>query len=153
MMNQTTLGKLTQKELQACPAWAVLGDMFAQDDPVIEPVRFDENGQIASDVGEVWCLCEATFADKTKYSAGAWCCGNTTEGPSVWEICNGEWGMRLCVPPAPHFVLEREGPEVLAAAFGKKVEEVFPMTITAVPRFAKEPHIRSVRIATTGIIP
>jgi hypothetical protein len=146
-----TLGQITDDDFRQHPAWAVVGGYEAED-LELSPVEFDSNGRIPSSVGEVWCLCTAVFANGSEYLASAMCRGDSSEGPLLWEVSNGKRAVPLLLPPAPPFVLDREGPTVFAAQFGLSVNDVFPLTLKVVPCFATKPEKRSVKLGTSGII-
>ncbi len=145
------LGQLTDDDLRQHPAWVVVGGYEAED-LKLSPVEFDSSGRIPSNVGEVWCLCTAVFANGTQHMASAMCRGDCAEGPLLWEVSNGKQTVPLLLPPAPPFVLAREGPEVFAAQFDLSVDAVFPLTIEVVPCFVIKPEKRSVKLGTSGII-
>lgn len=145
------LSQLTDDDLKQHPAWVVVGGYEAED-LELSPVEFDSNGRIPSNVGEVWCLCTATFANGNQYMASAMCRGDCTEGPLLWEVSNGKQTVPLLLPPAPPFVLDQEGPEAFSTQFDLSVDDVFPLIIEVAPRFAIEPEKRSVKLGTSGII-
>jgi hypothetical protein len=146
-----TLSQLNYHDLGAHPAWAVAGDPEAED-VELAPVRLDSAGRVPRDVGEVWCLCEAVFADGSRHLASAMCRGDSDQGPLLWTVWNGAEDVPLLLPPAPDFVLEKEGPEVFVMKFRLNLPEVFPMRIEVVPRFAVEPEHRSVALDVSGPI-
>jgi hypothetical protein len=94
-------------------------------------------------VGEVWCACTATFADGSEHAAAALCRGDSDFGPALWTFRLGEESVRLVLPPAPRFVLAVEGPAPFADKFGKQLDDVFPIELCVVPRFAVSPRVRS----------
>lgn len=48
--------------------------------------------------------------------------------PSPSYYYNGEWYCFFC-PPAPPFVIEKEGPYIFAEKIGKPMNDIFPITI------------------------
>ena len=138
MTSVKTLGQLTEDDLVRHVAWVVVGGYEAEY-LELSPVQLDSTGRIPGNTGEVWCLCTAVFANETEHVACAMCRGDSADGPLLWSVSNGKESVPLLLPPAPDFVLAREGPEAFAEKFGMRLEDVFPLTIRAVPRFVVEP--------------
>ena len=145
------LSSLTYSALAAHPAWEGTGHYTESGDELVRPVAFSEDGRVPDHYGRVWCLCVCRLADGSEHPACAWCSGNAPEGPMAWSIWTGSQDVRLILPPAPSAVLEREGPLAFCRAFGRTPNNVFPLDIMAVPRFAMSPHLRSVHVQPASI--
>jgi hypothetical protein len=139
MEKRTTLSQLNYKDLLRCVAWASTGDYANESDPELTAVEFDSFGAVPSAYAEVWCLCEARFANGTRYDAVALFRGDADEGPLLCSVWNGDQNVPLILPPAPAPVLARRGPVAFAASFGRLTEDVFPLSISAKVRFAVPP--------------
>ena len=150
MKSRTTLGRLTYEDLEASAAWVATGETEEQDQ-VLVPVVL-RNGRVPRTAGEVWCLSVSRFADATEHLACTMCRGDNEDGPLAWTIWNGERDVSLLLPPAPPFVLAEDGPEPFARAFNKKISEVFPLEIRALPEFEIEPTRRIVRLGAQGVL-
>ncbi len=149
-MTAKKLSQLDNSDLLRHPAWLAVGD-YAQDvDAELVPLPLDE-GRIPETAGEVWCFCTVTFADGTEHLGSAMCRGDSKDTLSLWSVWKDEEPVRILVPPAPSFVLEKQGPSPFARHFGRCVGEVFPLTIQAVPPFAVNPQVRAVRLDLTGV--
>jgi len=149
MATVKTLSQLTDDDLARKLAWVVVGGYEAEE-LELSPAELDSKGRIPGNIGEVWCLCTAVFANETEHTACAMCRGDSEDGPLLWSVSNGKESVPLLLPPAPPFVLAREGPEVFAAKFGMRLKDVFPLTVQVVPRFAVEPETRIVKLGTSG---
>lgn len=142
------LSELGGEDLLARPAWRVTGDPHAAD-VELEPVDLVQ-GFVSADVGEVWCLCTATFADGSTHHASALCRGDSDFGPRPWSFMQGPNAVRLLLPPAPQFVLDQEGPVFFAGIFGRSIDDVFPIQLRVVPQFATPPRSRSILLTIGG---
>lgn len=150
-MEQTrTFADLSYGDLQVCPAWRSTGTCDERGNQVLKPVRLGADGSIPASVEEVWCLCKCRFADATEHGACSSCDGDTSEGPLAWSVWNGDEFIPIIVPPAPDFVLEKEGPIAFCRAFNLESQAVFPLEIEVVPAFEIAPHRRSVLIDSSG---
>jgi hypothetical protein len=143
---------LTYDDLKEIPAWVAVGDYAQVEDAELEPVEFDEDGTVPARIGEVWCLCNAVFADGSEHLASAMCRGDSSDGPLLWTVWNGTEDVPLFLPPAPPPVLAKRGPEAFSAKFNADMHAVFPLKITAVARFAVSPEERSVRVDVAGVL-
>lgn len=150
-MVRTTLGKLSDKELEAHPAWEATGELD-DGDQVLVPALLTADGRVASSMGEVWCRSICRFADGEIHSACAMYRGDSELGPLGWTVSSGVGEIPLIVPPAPPPVLVMEGPVVFAQAFMKSIEEVFPLEITSAVEFEMAPCRRSVIIGSEGVL-
>jgi hypothetical protein len=152
MNNKTTLSKLSNADLESGLAWQVTGEQDAENEDILVRAPLIDGEVLPASVREVWCLCWCTFKDGSKHFACAMCRGDTTEGPLAITVWNGSSNIRLMVPPAPTFVLAKEGPEVFARKFSLPVDAVFPLRVEVAPRFSKAPHTRAVVIDTSGVV-
>ena len=143
------LGELSDDDLRQHPAWAVVGGYEAED-LLLSPLVLDDQGLVPGSVGEVWCLCEAVFADGSQYLATAMCRGDSDCDPVLWSVSNQDTWVPLFLSPPPRFVLRKHGPKVFARRFGRRANSVFPLTMTVVPRFDVEPRVRSIRLDKRG---
>jgi hypothetical protein len=148
-----TLQTLTYEDLQRYPAWLTREDTLGEEDAVLLPVVLTADGDVPAERGIVWCLAKATFASGAAHHATAaiWPAG--TEGPLLPSVWNGARFVPLFVPPAPDFVLAKDGPGAFASAFGLNVTEVFPLKLEVVPSFAIAPRSRAAVYAVEGRIP
>ena len=151
-MEKRTIQTMTYADFAVTPVWALkAGDAGQLTNPPLVPVTLAAGQKVPKELGELWCLCRARFADGTEHQAAGMCRGDEAIGPLMWSIWNGTQDVRLLVPPAPEFVLARQGPAPFAAKFGKPLAAVFPLTIRAVAEFAVEPAIRHVKIGVGGV--
>jgi hypothetical protein len=150
---QKTVANLSYDDLREKSGWQWTGAYDDDGNEVLVPVKFDALGRILESAGEVWCLCTCRFANGSEHPACAMCRGDSKEGPLALSVWDGERFVPVILPPAPEFVLEKEGPLTFCRRFTLEPDEVFPMEIIVVPRFAVAPHRRSVRIGISGIVP
>lgn len=152
MDNKKTLSQLTYEDLKLTTAWKSIGSYSEDEDSQITPVEFDMEGRIPRKVEEVWCLCTAVFANGTEHLATAMCRGDSSDGPMLWSIWNGNEDIPLLLPPAPTLVLAKKGPAFFSSKFLLKTEDIFPLIIKVVPRFETSPKVRSIRLDISGVI-
>jgi len=146
------LSTLTYEDLAEVQVWSTPAGSEEEEDATLSPVSLTRDGLVPSNVGEVWCLCTAWFADGSQHRATAMCRGDSGDGPLLWTVSAGSEDVPLLVSPSPAFVLARQGPTFFAARFGKSLEQVFPLTIEAATRFAVEPQRRRVCIGADGVL-
>jgi len=120
----------------------VLKNSYEEEELMLAPAPKNNFGQVINTVGEVWCLCKAIFNDGTEHSASAMCRGDASEDPQLLTVWNGSEDVSLILPPAPDFVLAKEGPDPFCAKFEKSLAEVFPINFIVVPQFQLQPHLR-----------
>lgn len=150
ILQQTTLAHLDQHKLRDRLAWRWTGMYDAAGDEILEPVHLTSAGRIPATVGEVFCFCLLTFNDNSQHPGCAMCRGDSSLGPIALSAWNDNKSVRLLLPPAPGFVLEKEGPGAFCSEFGRDSARVFPLKITVIPHFAKPPNERVIRIAASG---
>jgi hypothetical protein len=80
------------------------------------------------------------------------CRGDSGLGPLLWTVWTGDEDVTLVAPPAPPFVLAKQGPIPFAASFGKPLEQVFPLRLDVVTPFESDPKRRSVIVGESGVI-
>ena len=148
----TTLGRLTYEDLRGCPAWEATGETI-DDDRMLVPARLTPGGLVSREAGEVWCRSQCLFANGAIHLACTMSRGDAGDGPLAWTVWNGNRDVRLLVPPAPAFVLAKEGPGPFARAFSLTLADVFPLVIRVDPRFDHPPRERLVHINKRGLIP
>ena len=146
----TTIAGLNYADLRECNAWKWTGQCDDRGDEILAQVQFDSTGRIPADVGEVWCLSVCRFADGSEHAACAMCRGDSELGPTAISVWNGTSDIRLMVPPAPDFVLDKEGPTVFCRSFGLDLKSVFPIEVRVIPEFSTQPLLRSARIESSG---
>jgi hypothetical protein len=150
MKKKIRLSQLTNEYLKTNSAWETIVETIDEEDVQLTPVEFDQKGRIPIHLGEVWCLCRAIFANETEYIASAMCRGDSSDGPLLWSVWNGSEDVRLMLPPAPSFVLEKEGPECFANKFNLSIKDVFPILFEVIPRFESAPEIRRIKLGFSG---
>ena len=69
--------------------------------------------------------------------------------PGVSIEKNGEW-FSLTLPPAPEFVLTKNGPEAFSKFFNKKMSNVFPIKIETDAKFSASSKSLKVLISKDG---
>lgn len=155
------LEELSTEQLMRIDAWQIVEELGEGDgiitpkiledyEGLITPADKDKDGLISRDIGGVWCLTYAIFANGDKHIACSLCEGDSDEGPICWSVWNGVDFVVLMVPPAPDFVLEVDGPDHFCSDFGKSIHDVFPLTFEVVPLFQNKPHQRKVVIQPDG---
>jgi len=152
MKEERTLANLSNADLQRVHAWEVTGKKSSKGESILIPVGLVDGEVVPRNVGEIWCLCRCTFNDASEHIASAMCRGDSSDGPLGISVWNGERSLRIMVPPAPPFVLEKEGPIVFARHFKRSVQAVFPAKIEVLPRFAVHPTVRTAVIQVNGIV-
>jgi hypothetical protein len=148
---RTTLGMLSDDELELHPAWEATGEV-EEGDKVLVPARMTGDGRVDPTVGEVWCRSVCTFANGDVHQACAMYRGDRAEGPLAWTISKNGNELPLLVPPAPPAVLELDGPVPFAKAFNLSLNDIFPLEIKATVKFVTLPADRSVEIGVEGIL-
>jgi hypothetical protein len=146
------LSELTHDDLAKVQVWAVEAASAEDEDVTLLPVILTESGLVPSDVGEVWCLCVARFADGSEHKSCAMCRGDSSDGPLLWTAWTGTEEVPLFVPPAPSFALSKGGPVPFAAKFARSLEQVFPLTVEAITGFTVVPRRRRVTIGADGVL-
>lgn len=147
-----SISKLTYDDLKAHPAWQATGDYAEDEDAKLAPVQFDGEGRIPDDLKEVWCMCVAVFANGSEHMATSMCRGDSSDGPLLWSVWNGREDVTLLLPPAPPAVLAKRGVDFFSTKFSMKKDDIFPLTIKVVSRFATSPEIRNVKLGELGVI-
>lgn len=142
--------ELANADLIEHPVWAYVPQDVEDPEGPIAPVRLTHEGRVPYQAGEVWCLCDAVFADGSHHGASGLCEANGHSGPLAISVFLGTDAVPVMVHPAPVFVLEKEGPNVLAKKFGRHVDQVFPITITVLATFEDPPPLRKVVIQKSG---
>jgi hypothetical protein len=145
-----TLDELTNDLLVTHPVWCGTGVYNDDGLQYYTPVPLTHEGLVPANVGEVFCLSKCHFADGAPHLACAMCHGDSPEGPLLLTVWNGGRPISLILPPAPDFVLQKEGPEAFASAFGLPASAVFPAIFEVVPEFATPPRRRRVKLTPTG---
>ena len=149
---EVTLARLTYSHLRSCPAWEVTGRQDDRGEAILAPTTLLDGNTVQSIARAVWCLCTCIFKDGSTHPACAMCCPYSDKGPLAWTVWNGRDDVSLIPPPAPDFVLEKEGPKMFASKFNRNLDSVFPLEILVLPMFQQPPVRRSVRISANGII-
>lgn len=144
------LSNLSYKELAIHDAWKVVEESFEEDELKLIPAKKNYLGQIEIDNGEVWCLCDAIFNDGSKHEASAMCRSDTNQSPLLWSFWNGKENVPLLLPPAPAFVIAKDGPAAFCKKFNRARGEVFPITLVVVPKFEFPPQDRMIKIEARG---
>lgn len=147
---RVTLDLLTNDLLIQYPVWGETGELNDDGERFYTPVRLTKKVLVPCEVSEVFCLSKCHFANGTSHLACAMCRGDSPEGPLLWTIWNGQKDVRLILPPAPDFVLQKEGPEAFASAFGLPLAAVFPAIFEVVPEFATAPRRRRAKLTPSG---
>src|SRR3954447_137170 len=104
--DQITLGSLTDNNLLRWPVWKATGQ-YVEGDEILVPAQLTDCGEIPPGAGEVWCSCVCRFANGKEVRACAVCWADRADGPRAWAVNCGNQVIRLIVPPAPSFVLDR----------------------------------------------
>jgi len=147
---QKTISQLNNDDLIKYKAWETVTETIDDEEVMLTPAVLRSDGKIPASCGEVWCLCKATFANKSEHIALALCRGDANEGPLLWTVWNGEKDVSLMFPPAPQFVLDVEGPEGFAESFSLQTEDVFPIDFEVIPRFETPKAVRKVILNISG---
>jgi hypothetical protein len=150
MKEKRTLSQLQNEDLKKYIAWETVVESIDDDDISLMPADLDKDGRIPESLGEVWCLCRAIFKNGSEYIASAMCRGDSSDGPLLYSVWNGNENIRLILPPAPPFVLEKEGPESFAKKFNLNINDIFPIIFEVVPRFVTKPEIRRLKLDISG---
>ena len=148
-LKKLLLGQMTYGDLSRIPAWEATGEV-EDGDRVLIPAK-TVNGLIDASVGEVWSLATCRFSNGEEHKACVMCRGDNADGPLGWTVWNGSRDVPLIVPPAPLPVLKLDGPESFARAFGKRLDQVFPLKIEAESRFVTPPSRRAVCVDSMGV--
>ncbi len=151
MYENIYLSELTNEHLIKCDSWKVFEESLDEEDVILEPAIKTQDGLVAASNREVWCFCKAIFANGDEHFASAMCRGDSDDGPLLCSVWNGKVDVRILVPAAPSFVLEKEGPIFFCKEFGKEIEDVFPIIFNVIPLFETNPTIRWIKI-DSGII-
>lgn len=139
------LSDLTYEMLDVIPCWrSVLSE---SNDLEITPAMIDSLGYILAKNEEVWCLFEAYFSngDLVKGCCNTWS-DDIEKKLLQFSFWNGNQDIALILPPAPKFVLDKEGPEVFSSKFNSTIDKVFPIQIKTIPKFELERSIREVTL-------
>lgn len=152
MKKKRKLSQLKNEDLINYNAWETVVESLDDEDISLVPVDLDKNGRISATLGEVWCLCRAIFKNGNENLASAMCRADSSDGPLLHSIWNGRENIRLILPPAPPFVLAKEGPEIFAKKFNLTVNDIFPIVFEVIPRFVTEPEVRKVKLDITGVL-
>jgi hypothetical protein len=151
-MDAIKLSKIEISDLKRIDAWKILESTYDDEDMTLIPAEKNRQGFITRENGDLWCWCKATFANGALHDAIALCRGDSDQGPMLWTFWNGEDVVGLMVPPAPDFVLEVDGPANFCQEFSESAENVFPISLEAVPKFEVAPTIRRITIYAEGAI-
>ena len=151
-MELIKLSELNDDLLQKFDSWRVLEETYDYEDVSLSPAYKNNNGEISNKNGEVWCLSKAIFANGEEHKASSMCRGDSNQGPLLWSVWNNTKRINLLLPPAPDFVLKKEGPIKFCAEFNKPPGEVFPIRFEIIPKFQIEPNLRIVAIYQDGTL-
>lgn len=151
MSEKINLSQLTNEHFYKCDSWIVLEDSLQEEEDVsLEPAIKTPDGLIGATNGEVWCFCKAIFSNGDEHIGSALCRGDSDDGPLVCSVWNGKEDVPIFVPPAPEFVLEKDGPDIFCGKFGKQIQDVFPIIVEVIPCFENKPNTRRVMIYSDG---
>lgn len=151
-MKLIKLSELNDDLLQKFDSWRVLEETYDDEDVSLSPAYKNNNGEISNKNGEVRCLSKAIFANGEVHKASSMCRGDSNEGPLLSSVWNKTKWINLLLPPAPDFVLKKEGLINFCATFNKPPDEVFPIQFEVIPKFQIEPNLRTVTIYQDGTI-
>lgn len=141
-----TLSQLTCDDLKKYPTWQSIGNYAEDEDAQIKPLILNDLDKIPLTIEEIWCLCEAIFADNSKHLAVAMCRGDSSDGPLLCSVWNGIEFVPLFFPPAPTIVLEKKGDNYFSIKFNIQKNKIYPLRINVLSRFESNPEIRTLTI-------
>lgn len=147
---QKNFHELRWEDFEAHPVWGYVPSMIADPEGPVAPVILKPERLVPFDADEVWCLCEAEFANGQRHQATALCEANGHTGPLAISVRCGEEYVGLLTPPAPEFALSKEGPAVFATRFGLPLSAVFPVSIRVLAEFEDPPRNRSAVYSVDG---
>ncbi len=130
---------LTCADLLEYPVWAYVPEDIRDPEGPIAPVRLGANRQVPFEAGEVWCLCDARFANGRHHRAVGMCEANGTSGPAALTVF-------LDSKPLPVPVHEGQNRRFVAH-FGLSIDQVFPITFVVDATFMDPPPTRETVIA------
>jgi hypothetical protein len=121
------LEDLQLEDFDTFPMWI---DLYGDNDELegqVEPMM--DQFELSSELKQhVWCRVKVGLQDGTELNGiGMYFCDTGQIGNFSIKI--GQTWIRLILPPAPEFVLEKEGPATFSQRLGKSLGEVFPMII------------------------
>ena len=97
-------------------------------DILVKPLTDYDFEQICNE--QIWVRINCKTSDKTEFNG---ICNLDINAGSLTNYSfyiNDSW-ITLLTKPAPDFVLEKDGPNPFAEKIGKKLTDVFPLTLTA----------------------
>jgi hypothetical protein len=134
LSRERSIHDLTIEDLVSAPLWdTVQPDVEGGIDVTVAPVI--GSGAIDGSESLPWVHCTGHLADGTVVDAVANVFLDPPRLARPTLYLEGRWH-DFALPPAPEFVLAKDGPAILANALGKSIEHVFPITLWSTPTLA-----------------